>query len=223
MFKQRCNRCDRKMSKDFDFCPYCGNDFRVGKRIEKQRDYGLLGKEDSTEFPNMNIKMPLGLDSLFGSIFKEVEKQFKEIDQEMNSEKKRRPNESGISISISTSTGKAPEIKVKKFGPEFENVKINEAKIDNTFDEEKAKQLSGLPKSEAETKVRRLSNKIIYEISLPGVDNLNNVVINKLENSTEIKAFAKDKAYFKLIPLNFPILNYKLKDGKLILELKPSN
>ena len=48
---------------------------------------------------------------------------------------------------------------------------------------------------------------------------MKDVIINKLENSIEIKAFTKEKVYVKLLPVNLPVLNYKLKDGKLILEL----
>jgi hypothetical protein len=68
-----------------------------------------------------------------------------------------------------------------------------------------------------------LTNKIVYEIDLPGVTNVKDVIINRLENSIEVKAFAKDKAYFKLIPLSLPIERYHLKEGKLVLELKPED
>jgi len=39
------------------------------------------------------------------------------------------------------------------------------------------------------------------------------------ENSIEIKAFSKDKAYFKFLPIALPLLGYKLLKEKLILEL----
>ena len=78
-------------------------------------------------------------------------------------------------------------------------------------------------KKEPKTNVKRLSNTVIYEINMPGVKSLDDISIVKLENSIEIKAVAKDKAYFKLIPVNLAILDYELERGKLILELEAKN
>ena len=229
MFNKKCPKCARKISRDFEFCPYCGYNI---KREENERNYGFLGKDDSLNL--QNIAMPMGFDKIFSSLLKQIDSQFKNIDKEFGKElkdirqdKKLPFMSKGISISISTSSDKKPEIKIKGFGPGFENIgeeikkeeKLIELKMPS-ITEEKARKLSKLPKKEAETKVRRLSNKVVYEISMPGVDNLDNITINKLENSIEIKAFAKDKAYFKLLPINLPILNYKLEDEKLLLELK---
>lgn len=229
MLGKKCKKCDRKISKDFDFCPYCGLDFRWEKKQEKEKDFGLLGKNDMdlSNFQGFNIRMPFGFNNLFNSLLKEVDKQFRELDRGMVKDDKRKkikPTNS-ISISISTETGKKPEIKIKGFGPEFKQLEremqVQEKIPKSEITEERAKAFVGLPRKEALTKVRRLSNKIVYEIELPGVENLKDVIINKLENSIEIKAFSKDKAYFKLIPLNLPILSYKLEEGKLILELLP--
>lgn len=229
MFKVRCLRCGRKVKKDFDYCPYCAANLKIKKDM---KDYGLLGKNDMADM-GFNIKMPFGLNRLFNSLLKEVDKQFKEFDKDLAEDKKKfymdkkiKPT-SGISISISTNTGEKPKIKIMGFGPEFKNIECKELKEQEgklkkvEFSEEKAKKLVGLPRKEASTKVRRLSNKIIYEIDLPGVKSIRDVIINKLENSIEIKAIAKDNAYFKLLPLNLPLLNYKLKEGKLILEFEP--
>ena len=227
LFGKKCQRCARKISRDFDFCPYCGSDFRPEKRAEKERDFGLLGKDDFVkDFPQ--FRMPLNFNSLFnsdlfGSLFKQVDKQMRDIDKQIKTEKG--SDMSGISISISMDGNEAPKIKVNKFGPEFQNLEVKNIKEKNVpktkISDEKARKFAKLPKKEAITEVRRLSNKIVYELELPGVANLKDVVINKLENSIEIKAFGKDTVYFKLIPINLPILDYKLKDEKLVLELKP--
>ena len=47
------------------------------------------------------------------------------------------------------------------------------------------------------------------------------MAIIRLENSIEIKALAKDKAYFKLIPISLPIKDYIIEDERLIIELIP--
>lgn len=227
--RKKCPRCSRKIPRDFDFCPYCGNDFRWERKINNERDFGLLGKEDSlTGMPNFASSMPFNLNEIFNSkmfssLFNEVDKQFKELDKEMKNPKKENIRKSGISISIAMNNGKNPDIKISGFGPDFRNLKQEiekEKKVPkHNISDEEARRFSKLPKKEAKTEVRRFSNKIVYEIELPGIKNLKDVIINKLENSIEIKAFSDKTAYFKLLPVNLPILNYKLDKEKLILEL----
>lgn len=249
MFGKKCDRCGNKIGKDFGFCPYCGTQLRDIEKDKK--DYGFLGKDDFMNFPgqNLGVKMPFGFGMLFNSLLKEVDKQFKDLDKQTGEEtgkiktgakidekRLRIPfnRAGGISISIATETGKSPLIKVKSFSnaPEFVNIekeiarsapektgKIYRKRID--ISEEQARKLSKLPREEAETKVRRLSNKIIYEINLPGVKSIKDVMINKLENSIEIKAFAKDRVFFKLLPISLPVIRHKLEGEKLILELRP--
>ena len=222
MFGKKCSKCNRKISKDFEFCPYCGYNI---KKERNERDFGFLGKNDDFT-PNFGLRIPSEFNKLFGSIIKQLDEQFKELDREIGRDfKEVKPNISrGISISISSGTGKEPEIKVRRFNPEFQGFKklirqqAKEIKIP-AVSEEQVKRFAKLPREEAETKVRRLSNRIIYEIDLPGVSDLNNILINKLENSIEIKAFSQDKVYVKLLPVRLQILSYKLEDEKLVLEL----
>ena len=49
---------------------------------------------------------------------------------------------------------------------------------------------------------------------------IDDVFINQLENSIEIKALSKDKVYSKILNVNLPILRYRLSNGNLILELQ---
>lgn len=249
MFGKKCDRCGKKIGKDFGFCPYCGTPSH-DKRNE-ERDYGLLGKDDFTgNFPEPGVRMPFGFNMIFNSLLREVDKQFRDFDKPLGKDtEKMKLNKrmggkidergfkipfnraGGISISISTESGKNPSIKVKSFGnaPEFRGIEreikqdIPEKKIEKIAEisEEKARKISKLPREEAETRVRRLANKIIYEISLPGVKSIKDVVINKLENSIEIKAFAKDRVFFKLFPIGLPIIKYKLQSEKLMIELRP--
>ena len=232
--KKKCKRCGEKVSKEFDYCPYCRNSLENNE--EEEDDWGMLGKND---FPNVfknsfnEIKLPTGMNIIFNSLMKNFEKEFRNIDKEIGREIKTnkeitdpRIRKSGISISISTSGDRPPEIKVQQFGnpnSEFREIKkqIEPRKsIQKTFNEEKIKKFSKLPREEPSTNVRRLSNKIIYEIDLPGVKSREDISIIKLENSIEIKAVTKDKAYFKLLPIKLPIIDYKVSQGKLILELE---
>ena len=222
MFKKKCPRCGKGISRDFEFCPYCG--FNIRKE-EEERDSGFLGKDDNIGFPDFR-GIPFGFEKIFNNLLKQIDLQFRELDKEFEKNKTiKKPEISrGISISISTASGKKPEIKIRRFGQDYEEKKkkrIQRKPADLlSISEEEAKKLAKLPREEAETSVRRLGNKVIYEIDLPGVKSLKNVLINKLENSIEIKAFSKDKVYVKLLPIGLPILNYRLKNGKLILELE---
>jgi rRNA maturation endonuclease Nob1 len=229
MFKKKCKRCGKTISRGFDFCPFCGDRTKeikdsffkqIGLENEKE-DYGFLGKEDSIDLSDLGMNIPLG--GIFNSLMKEFDKQFKQLDKSMKNDNKNIIKGNGISISISTEPGKPPKISVN----DLRNIKQKENSLiteqiprkNIEITEKDVNKMAKLPREEAETKVRRLSNKIIYEISLPGVKNIKNIFVNKLENSIEIKAFSKDKVYFKLIPINLPILNYKLKEEKLLLEL----
>ncbi len=238
-WKKTCKRCGKKTEKGFLYCPHCG--FYIDREKE-ERDYGFLGRKDIDNFDlsNNEIKMPFGFNMVFKKLVKEMNKQFRELDKEIGKEKieRIRPRENflksgGISINISNGEG-APVIKVKSFGnlPKFREMekqiehgyrqgyeKEKKMKAKRFISEEKAKELAKLPRQEAESKVRRLSGKVVYEIELPGVKNIKNIIINQLGNSIEVKAFAEDKAYFKFLPISLPLLNYKLLDDKLILEL----
>ncbi len=138
--------------------------------------------------------------------------------------------QSGISISITASSNGQPKINVRRFGDaagkegfeEFsgEIEEIEEVIPKNKMSMEKARKYSKLPREEAKSNIRRIADKIIYEIDIPGVKSLDDVVINKLENGIEIKAFTENKSYFKTLSVNYPITNYKLvKGGKLVLEM----
>jgi len=230
--KKSCRKCGKKIHKDFEYCPHCG--FFTGDKQKEQKDYGFLGRNDLMD----NVKLPFGFNTVFKQLMKQMDRQFKQLDQEIGKEKemtRRMPKDKnpyvrqgGISINISSGAG-TPVIKVKSFGnmPEFKGLESQIKRPKRTsikneapkIDEEKAKKLAKLPREEASSKVRRLSGKVVYEIDLPDVKDSKDIIIQQLENSIEIKAFAKDKAYFKFLPVSLPLEKYKFDNGKLILEL----
>lgn len=225
MFKKKCRRCGKKINNSYEFCPYCGNSLKN----YREEDWGLLGRSDFVQpFEEVEKMFPGGFSSMFNFLMKnlgkDLNKHFSEFEKEFdedgfkNIDRQPRVKKRGISISISTSGNGQPRINVKSFGDEGkEKFKLPSLK---SFSEEKAKKFLSLPREEAKTNIRRLSNKVIYEIEMPGVKKIEDVSIVKLESSIEIKAIAKDKAYFKLIPVNLPIINYNLEKEKLVLELK---
>ncbi|VVB82435.1 Uncharacterised protein [uncultured archaeon] len=222
--KKKCERCGKKIEEKYDFCPYCG--FR--NNSENLEDFGMLGKNDM--MPSFNdMKLPFGFNTLFNSLMKNLSK---ELDAQLKGnlmnppEKPKQIKKDGISISISTFGNGPPKIKVAQLGDK--PVKNTEEKGEkkfksNLFTKEEAEKFAGLKRKEPKTNIRRLSNKVVYEIEIPGVKSLEDISIIKLENSIEIKAIAKDKSYAKVIPISLPIQNYNLSNGKLILELGIKN
>lgn len=221
--KKKCLKCGKKIGEKDNFCPNCG--FR--NNSENEEDFGMLGKNDL--MPSLNeIKLPIGFNAIFNSLMKNLSK---ELDGQlrsnlMNEEEKSKKTikKDGISISISTFGNGPPKIKVNQLGdsPQLKEEKTKPFK-QNNFTTEKIKEFASLEREEPKTEIRRLSNKVVYEIQMPGVKSIEDVSIMKLESSIEIKAISKKKAYAKVIPINLPIKKYNLSDGKLILELGIKN
>lgn len=217
--KKKCKKCGNKINSKYDFCPNCGNPLAE----ESQEDFGMLGKNDFMLLNN-EIKLPMGFNRLFNSLIKNLGKELNKELNDMN-EQTRIPRgqvkKTGVSIKISTSGNRPPEIKIDSFGNKKteQKKKIKEMPQKN-MPQKNLKRIAKLPKKEPITEIKRLSDKVIYEIKMPGVKSTEDISIIKLENSIEIKALAKDKVYFKLIPINLPITNYNLSKGKLVLELQ---
>jgi HSP20 family molecular chaperone IbpA len=218
--KKKCPNCKSKIEEKFDFCPYCGASLSSGNMED-----GLLGKNDFTPIRN-ELKMPMGLNAIINSMMKSMSKEFEQLDSTLPKEgKPKGVKKDGISISISTFGDGPPKIKINNSGnnQKVEAKKIIEKKKEDTFTKERIKKFASFEKEEPKTNVRRLANKVIYEIEMPGVKEIDDISILKLENSIEIKAVGEKKAYKKIIPINLPIINYDLSEGRLILELGIKN
>ena len=62
MFKKRkCDNCEEKIDKDFNFCPHCSAP--LNEELDGE-DRGLLGKTDSVE----ELHLPMGFNQLFNSL-----------------------------------------------------------------------------------------------------------------------------------------------------------
>ncbi len=201
MLRKKCPKCNNKVSRKYDFCPFCS--YNLKKNI--QRDYGFLGKYD-----NDMMSMPINnsmIEKLFGTAMKMFEKQMKEIKPK---EKFISEPESNLNVQFYVN-GKRIDLSPNP---------VKKQKIIKTLTKEQENKLSKLPKKEPKSKVRRLSGKIIYELEVPGVKDINDIIINQLENSIEIKAIAEKKVYAKILNINLPIIRYGLLKDNLIVELK---
>lgn len=202
MFKgKKCSRCNEKIKDSFDFCPYCGLNLASPER--DMENFGMLGKNNEVAgYPLTGGLGGLGItdkmiDSLFKSLVKNLEKQMKDVDPEVQSF----PN--GIKIRF----GNAPSQQKKK-KKEQQRV-VTQDQIDR---------MSKLPRGEAKANVRRLSDKVVYELKAPGVESSSDVFVSKLESGYEVKAIGKRKVYVNSIPVNLPLKGYSINDSGLNVE-----
>ncbi len=225
MFTRRCDNCNRRVKKAFEFCPSCGFDLK--KKAEKE-DYGFLGKEDlKDEFSNM----PLGFRLLVKPLINELNKQMAELDKEIkknNSKTGTNKNFSSFTIKINSLENGKP-MKIVSYnngiGPGMKLVK-------KTEDNKKPKVAMKLPKLTSEilskiknwprvepiTEVRRLSDSVVYELSVPGVKKIEDVNIANFENVIEVKSVGDKEVFVKDIKVSYPLINYYVENEKLILE-----
>ena len=207
MLKRKCPGCAEKIEKKFHFCPWCGQSIKNHKEKE---DFGLLGRTDSIQNMNSSSEnqsnLPFGLDKIMGGLIKQLEKELSGIDNQNKIPK-------GFNIRIQTGFPNQNQINKQQ--------DILKETIKNpVLTEKESTRRQKLPRQEAKSKVKRLSDKIIYEINAPGIKNKEDIIITKLEQGFEIKAYSKDTCYTKTIPLQIEILGYTIEDNKLIVELK---
>lgn len=72
-----------------------------------------------------------------------------------------------------------------------------------------------------QTHVRRLTDYIIYVLKVPGVKRKRDVLIDQIGSTTEIKAYAKDRIYFKVLHLQLAVAKYSIKGNELTIKFKP--
>ena len=206
MFNNKCPNCENNIKKDFKFCPFCSKN--LGS-VYDQEDYGFLGKDDFVD-GGMDFTDTF-VDKMFNSAMKLLEKQMRNLQNEGNNHKHNSNASPGLKVQFF--------VNGEKIFPE-KQMSNHPIRINNHFSKEKLKKFSELPKKEPRSRIKRLSGKIIYELFVPGVETIEDVLVNQLENSIEIKALSKDKVYSKNLNVNLPILRYHLVNENLIIEMQ---
>ena len=160
MFKKKCPSCAEKIEKKFSFCPYCGVSF---KSRNEQANFGMLGRNDSNERVVEELKLPFGMNKIVNSLVKQLESQM----NDMNG-----GGGDGIPRGF--------KIKIAQGQPQMRQVIRGEPKkveeVPMVSDEENDRR-AGLKREEVESKVRRLADRIIYEMKTPGVKKKKDVVV----------------------------------------------
>ena len=216
--KSKCKKCGKSIDKNSNFCSSCGS--KINNDFEK--DFGMLGKTDlqTPQNPFQNI-LPGGfsggvlgkmLGSAMGMLEKEMQKEFKNQDNFPQSNVELFINGKKINPKNVRVTKKPIQKQINQEKPVEKIIKLP------IFSKDKQKKFLSFKKTEPQTKIRRLSDQVIYEIEIPGVKNLQDLSIKPAGNSIEIKATTKTKSYFKSIPLTLPLVSYSLEKDLLVLE-----
>ena len=208
MFKKKCPDCGEKVERKFNFCPFCGSSF---KKKKNEDNYGMLGTDDiiNLQETKNEIKLPMGLDKIMGGLMKQLNKELGTMTKGDNLSVNGMPR--GFSIQISTGR---PQI--KKTAPQQNKPKREVIRISA----EELKRRNKLPRKEAQSSIRRIGDIIIYEVITPGVNSREQIIIAKLEEGIEIRAYSKDKCYYKVIPLKVEIKKWYVLDGRVVLEFQ---
>lgn len=208
----KCESCNSVIEEKFNFCPYCGR-----STIDEQKEleeFGLLGRNNLSGNNNLKENPLAGagitdelINSLMNNLIKSFGNQFKNIseNESNNTSIENLPNGIKIKIGIPQDAKKPqkPRQSVRK-----------------QITSEQIEKMASLPRAAAKANVRRLSDKLVYELSTPGIESTEDVFISRLETGYEIKAIGKKKVYVNSLPINLPLKGFAIADNKLLVEFK---
>jgi len=217
MFKKRCENCESKINKKYNFCPNCG------MQLEKnEKDYGLIGETNNHQEINSPETLLPGfgsgmLDKMLSSAMKMLEKEIKTMNKETSRESEIIPprnmqlyvNGKKINLGQPAKTTQKTQKEISKTNDKFPMP-----------DQSTIIKAKNLPRQETSSSMKRINNKIVYELDATGTKTLDKILINKLEQGYEIKMFTKNKVLTKNINIALPLNSYSLRQEKLFLEFE---
>jgi len=209
----KCPNCGSELEKNWQFCPKCG-------KILKQETFDDIFKTvfNQIDFQNLFDQVKKNMEDM-----DDFEKNFEVLD--LSPFFKPQTKKQGFTIKIRRSGDKKPKVEVDTFGgvnkEALRKEVYEELGIKPETDVKKVKERFVKAKTTVEPKanVKRVDSKVLVDIDLPKVKE-NDITIKQLENSVEVRAVTKDKAYFKLLtkPAQFRISKKSFEKGKLHLE-----
>lgn len=201
--KKKCYFCGKKIRKSWKWCPYCGS-----RQGNKEDEEGLLFSRELERLSEseLGFQDKIGI-KMINLLMKELGKQMTRLNKELDWP-------GGFNITISSEDFPKQEIKKQKTRTSKKKI-LAEDKIVEESDE---KRFYGLEEEEAKADVRRLSDKIVYEISMPGVKKEEDILIIESNLGVEIRGISDKKVLVKSIPLNNQIKKTYFKNNILKIE-----
>ncbi len=226
-----CPRCNERISESWTYCPRCGAKLPGSKNSSGQEINGSFN--DMFEDIRKQMKDALK-DDLSGDI------EFFDLKPEFL---KKHPlfRSGGFRVKITRAGDGPPDIDIKAFGDIDEKtaekiqkaMKKQKVNLDDRKEREEKEQEKGSKKQE--TRYKQISeyreptcetkwagDHLVVELDLPGVKSEDHIDIRKLTESIEIKAFAGNQGYFKIlsIPEDAKLFKKEFRDHKLKLNIK---
>ncbi len=225
----RCPNCKSNVDDRWQFCPKCGT------RLRRRRSlFDQLFSHFGREFEQMDKEID------------RMEKRFEALDL---SPFFRQTGGKGFKIKVVRHGGDEPKVSVQTFGDvkgedirkelkkqmgrEGQPIKIRigppRPRITRSGPapgsqgpEAKPRKELPTPKTteEPKTEVRRVDSKVMVDMELPGVKSLEDIRINEMQESVEVRAVAGERGFFKILtkPGQFRLSGKSFKAGKLHLE-----
>ncbi|NCN51579.1 zinc ribbon domain-containing protein [archaeon] len=208
--KKKCKVCKETVKRKQNFCPNCGSQLK-----NYNETWGLLGRDDSIN-KKPGIIEGFGdkiINKMISSTFKMLEK---EIQKGFKGNQKTPQTKMKLMINGKEILPQEAQKNAQKKDPNLKFLPIE-------FSDENLKKWKKVKKKEPKSKLKRVEDKIEYEVEIPGVKSIKDISIIKLENSLEIKAVSDKAGYLKRIPIDLPLKKYSLVKGILTLELDAIN
>lgn len=225
-----CPRCHERIAENWSFCPRCG------ARLPSSS--GPAGKPDQTAFTEMFKDIQKQLEEALRS---QMDGNIEFVNLKPGFSEKGSPFRSGVfRVKITRNGDGPPTIDIKAFGDVDEKLveKMNEAlrakaaaekAAQHASTEEETVELEEEPPeirnvsgySEPETETTWAGDHLIVDLNLPGVKGMEDISIKKLEESIEVRAFAGNKGYFKIlsIPKEAKLVDKDFKSNRLKIKL----
>lgn len=195
--KRPCTRCRSSIKADFDFCPHCGCDMRNPEK--DLREFGLLGKNEFSNAPVVGGgSMGFGIsDKILASLIQQVFKALESQNGQQGQPGELQAIPNGFQLNIGVGPQKQPaRQKIRK------------------VTEDQLKRMAGAPRVEAKTEIRRLSDRVVYELKAPDVEVAEDVFVSKVESGYEVKAIGKKKVYVNSLQVDLPLKDCRLEKNK---------
>lgn len=227
----KCARCGSNVDDKWVFCPKCGNE------LKRKRNIFDIFSHFNREFEAM--------DKQIKQMDKRFERSFEAMD--LSPFFRQAPKGRGFKIKITRQNNEQPKVSVETFGgvkkedveqqlkrqlgggqpiriritpvrPGQQTARPQPSPVQRPASQ---KELP-IPKTteEPKTEVRRVDSKVMVDMELPGVKSIEDIRINDMPESVEVRAVAGDKGFFKILtkPGQFRVSSKSFSKGKLHLE-----
>jgi HSP20 family molecular chaperone IbpA len=239
----RCGSCGSDVKDDWKYCPKCGAR-RGGDPMDTfGRDLfsNIFGKFKNafSEFGSMDRMSEKDMEALdLSPRFRKASQQKRGMENISAGPGQKR----GFTVHITRGTGMPPKVSMNTYGDvdkeklekeinERFGIPVNTAEAEKKGEKEVSKTggfklpsfgRKRLPLTTEEPKadIRRVGQKVMVDINLPGVKSEADIDIKMLESSIEVRAVSRDKAYFKILtkPPQFRVNDKTFEEGVLHLE-----